>query len=670
MAARNWALGLAIGAVLAAGVPATALAAGAAAAAGPGTTAPAAAALRAPLPGGLGPCVGSACPDPYPPLGSDGVLKGRDDGINVFVGGDFLVRERASEAEGRIVVLGSFDQDKAAGFDSRYNVGVVGAGSLVPPPAGADFLTTGGNVTVADGERLLADTGVVRHAGTLTGVVTGTRVRDTAAVRPYAGLRDRLTAASRCYARPDGRNLRPATGTVADNGHETVFTGDDTSPLQVFNVDADLAGRTGAQQGVRFTRIPAGATVLVNVLGTTRTVNTYSGGIADTDPLNAYRERLLWNFPDATTVHLAGTGQFQGSFLMGQQSSMTTVTLPGINGRFFTTGSVTHTSARSGGGGQEFHAYPFTGDLPACDEPVPVTGRVAVRKVDSLRGTFLPGATFQLWREANGVAGLQVDGTARDELVRGSCVTDAGGLCEGVVPVGTYHWRETVPPNGYELPEQPVATVVLTEQNAAAGVTVTVPNDREVSGHRIRLLKKDRKSGQPLRGVVFELWRETNGTAGLQTKGGTADLLAHPGCATDTEGTCDFEGLEEGAYYLRETAAPEDYALPPNRVTGPLRLDANTPGGALEVTLHNDRDHQGKDGDEDKEKGKDKDKGEKDKGRDEEHPGEDEHGNEAKQPPGEDADGGEDEGGEQSDGREWDQGGLPGLDVPELGWPH
>ncbi|MEU5807216.1 hypothetical protein [Streptomyces sp. NPDC047718] len=132
MAAGNWALGLAIGAVLAAGVPATALAAGPAAAAGPGATAPAAAARRAPLPGGLGPCAGSACPDPYPPIGSDGLFKGRDDGINVFVGGDFLVRERASEAEGRIVVLGSFDQDKAAGFDSRYNVGVVAADPSTP----------------------------------------------------------------------------------------------------------------------------------------------------------------------------------------------------------------------------------------------------------------------------------------------------------------------------------------------------------------------------------------------------------------------------------------------------------------------------------------------------------------------------------------------------------
>ncbi|MEU2396249.1 choice-of-anchor A family protein, partial [Streptomyces sp. NPDC007369] len=592
---------------------------------GPAAPAAAAAALRAPLPGGLGPCLGSACPHPYPPIGSDGIAKGRDNGVNVFVGGDFHVRGRASEAEGRIVVLGSFDQDKSVGPDSRYNVGAVGAGSLVPPPAGADFLTAGGDVTVAGGERLLADTGVVRHAGTLTGTVGGTPVRDSSAATRYAGLRDRLTAASRCYARPDGRNLRPATGTVANNGHETLFTGDNRSPLQVFNTAADLMSPTGDQQGIRFTGIPAGATVLVNVLGATRTLDTYSGGIADTDPLNAYRERLLWNFPDATTVNLTGTGQFQGSFLMGEQSSRTTVTLPGINGRFFTTGSITHTSPRSGGGGQEFHAYPFNGSLPDCREPGPVTGAVAVRKVDTGR-TPLAGAAFQLWREANGIEGLQADGTGRDELVRASCVTGADGLCRAVVPVGTYHWRETAAPTGYELPEQPVVTVVLNEGNAAAGVTVAVPNTREEAGGGIRVLKKDRKTEQPLRGAVFELWKEANGTAGLQTKGGSADLLVHPGCATDGEGACDFGGLEEGWYYLRETAVPEDYALPANRVTGPLRLDANTPDGRFEVTLHNDRDHQGKeeDGGKDEDKDKDKEKDEdndKEKGKEKEKSG-------------------------------------------------
>ncbi|MFD5618799.1 choice-of-anchor A family protein [Streptomyces yangpuensis] len=698
MSARNWTLGLAVGAVLAAAAPT-------AVAAGPGADRPATA-VRAPLPDGLGPCVPGRCPDPYPPVNSDGVLRGRDNGINIFAGGDFRVRGRASEAEGRLVVLGDFDQDKAAGGDSRYNVGIVGAGSLVPPPDGADFLTTGGGVTVAAGERLLADGGVVRHAGAVTGVVSGRLVPDPAAVTPYAGLRDRLSAASQCYARVDGR-LRPATGTVADRGYETLFTGDNTSALQVFNVDADMVGNGGGMQGIRFDRIPAGATVLVNVLGADRTINTYSGGLQDTDPLNAYRDRLLWNFPDATTVRLTGGGQFQGSFLMGQQSSETTITLPGINGRFFTTGSVTHGSETVGGGGQEFHAYPFDGDLPDCGGPAPVTGsvsvlkrdaatgaalagaqfelwresngtaglqptgpdadtlvtrcttpasglceettalgtyywretqappgyeqpaqpvreltlttenaqtgvryeadnrrspeppdgaRVVLRKTDAATGAALPGAEFELWRESNGTPGLQTAAPGGDTRLDGACVTDAGGTCTVELPVGqTYYWRETAVPAGYEPPADPVTRFDLTAGDVADGIVVTVPNTgSERYEGSIRVLKQDARTGRPLRGAVFEVWQETNGTAGLQMRGINADRRAADGCATDRGGVCDFGPFPAGSYYLVETAVPEGYALPADRVTGPLTLDAGTPDRRLVVTLRNKRDAHGK----------------------------------------------------------------------------
>ncbi|MGW0119636.1 choice-of-anchor A family protein [Streptomyces sp. NPDC003327] len=323
-----------------------------------------------PLPGGLGPCKPGNCPTgPYPDPGN-GTVVYRDNNINVFVGGDFLVREAAAEAEGKVVVLGAFDMNKRAGASSVYNVGVAGVGSRIPPENGTDFLTVGEDLSVAAGQRLLAEEGtvrgVVRYGGALTGTVNPAPVRTAAAASPYTALRDQLSAASRCYAYVDGRS-RSATGTAVNTGGETVFTGDGTSALQVFTVDFDLESASGGQQGIRFAGIPANATVLVNVLGADRVVDSYVNGLPD-----GLRERVLWNFPDAAAVKFEGTAQFAGSVLVGNQASTTTVTMPGMNGRFFTTGNLTHASEVSGGGGQELHAYPFNGDLPACDEkPTP-----------------------------------------------------------------------------------------------------------------------------------------------------------------------------------------------------------------------------------------------------------------------------------------------------------
>ncbi|MFD7963666.1 choice-of-anchor A family protein [Streptomyces zaomyceticus] len=541
-------------------------------------------ALAAPLPGGLGPCVPGDCPDEFPEI-DNGDIAGRDDAINIFVGNDFLVRGRAAEAEGRVVVLDDFDQNKDAAAGGTYNLGIVGVGSRVPPPDGSDFLTTGGGVTVAAGQTLdttgglVGEQGIVRHAGAVSGTVTGTLIEDENAVAPYAGLRDQLTDASQCYARVDGAPRTP-TGTAVNQGGQTLFTGDGTSQLQVFNVNFDLQTAGEGQQGVVFANIPDTATVLVNVLGPTRTINTYSGGIDDdTDPLNSYRERLLWNFPDATAVNLVGTGQFQGSFLVGNQSSSTTVTLPGINGRFFTTGSLTHTSAASGGGGQEFHAYPFNGDLPDCDGTNTVTGEVRVLKTDAVSGAVLSGATFQLWEETNGVSGLQTSGADPDTQVGAACTTGADGVCERTVETGTYYWQETDAPDGYDLPSQAIfGPLVLTEANAAAGVQVTATNSRTPvppGTGSVKLLKTDADSGLPLRGASFELWEETNGRTGLQTDGTDPDTRVGTPCTTNVAGLCSFGELDNGSYYLRETAVPEGYVLPADPVTGPYVVDGD-----------------------------------------------------------------------------------------------
>ncbi|MBD0709839.1 MULTISPECIES: choice-of-anchor A family protein [unclassified Streptomyces] len=322
-----------------------------------------------PLPGGLGPCKPGNCPATYPEVGN-GAVEYRDNNISVFVGGDFLVREAAAEAEGKVVALGNFDMEKREGVSGIYNVGVAGVGSRVPPDDGTDFLTVGKNMTVADGQRVVAEdidvTGVVRYGDTLSGTVTPEAVHDPKAADPYLDLRGQLTDASRCYAYVDGAS-RPATGTAVNNDYETTFTGDGTSKLQVFTVDFDMESSSKGQQGIRFEGIPDDATVLVNILGADRTIDSYINQLPD-----GLRERVLWNFPDATAVTIEGSAQFAGSVLIGNQSSMATVTVPGMNGRFFTTGNLTHTSAPGGGGGgQEFHAYPFNGDLPDCGKTTP-----------------------------------------------------------------------------------------------------------------------------------------------------------------------------------------------------------------------------------------------------------------------------------------------------------
>ncbi|MFD4658216.1 SpaA isopeptide-forming pilin-related protein [Kitasatospora sp. NPDC058444] len=522
------------------------------------------AAHAAGLPGGLGPCLGADCPATFPPV-NNGPFAGRDAGVNIFVGGDFNVSGSAAEAEGHVVTLGSFTMNKAAGVSSVYNVGIVGVGSRVPPPDGADFLTAGGNVTVAPGQRLLAEGGVVRYAGTATGTITGTKVQDPQAVAAYTPLRAELQNASACYAGVG--TPRPATGTAVNQGYQTLFTGDGTSTLQVFNVDFDLVGRGGGTQGVAFAGIPANATVLVNLVGDARTINTYSGSLQDTDPWNQLRERLLWNFPTATTVTLTGSGQFQGSVLAGNPAGTATMNLPGLNGRFFTAGTLQHNSGQ-GMTGTEFHAYPFNGNLPECGNPPAPTGSTSVTKVDSATGQTLAGATFQLWRETNGTAGLQTTGTTPDTKVGAPCTTGRNGVCSTAdLPLGTYYWQETAAPPGYDLPQPAVTTVVLDTDGQNVQVTARDTRSPVVETGSTHVTKIDSADSQPLAGATFQLWHETNGVPGLQSTGADPDAAVGQPCVTPASGVCSASGLPLGTYYWQETAAPSGYELPELNVT-------------------------------------------------------------------------------------------------------
>nr|WP_225795391.1 prealbumin-like fold domain-containing protein [Streptomyces aculeolatus] len=108
------------------------------------------------------------------------------------------------------------------------------------------------------------------------------------------------------------------------------------------------------------------------------------------------------------------------------------------------------------------------------------------------------------------------------------------------------------------------------------------------------LVKTDEHDGSPLAGAVFQLWRETNGVDGLQTGGADPDTRMGSACATDSRGRCGFGDLEYGEYYLQETAVPDGYRIPEDRVSGPYEVTGVNAGEGVTVELDNKRDDSGK----------------------------------------------------------------------------
>jgi len=237
--------------------------------------------------------------------------------------------------------------------------------------------------------------------------------------------------------------------------------------------------------------------------------------------------------------------------------------------------------AHARSGGVDIDSPPATTVVPVVDGEE--FGFIFVHKTDATNGQPLAGATYQLWQETNGIPGLQTGGANPDTPVGEPCTTSTVGEClfDGL-PFGDYYLQETGTPVGFEPPANPVTGPYTV--NSLDGVQVAIANTPVVPPTgQVTVVKTDKKNGKLLAGGVFQLWQETNNIPGLQTSGANRDQFVDE-CTTNSQGTCGFQNLAFGTYYLREITVPDGYRRPANPVTGPFTLTSTVSAVTANVT--------------------------------------------------------------------------------------
>ena len=311
-------------------------------------------------------CVPGNCPPAFPisPVQCDiNNFTYYDDAISVFVAGDLTIGNSAAETEGDLAVGGDIIIQKTGG---TYSVGAAGAGSCVPSASETNHLVVRGDVTNPGGGYLIVGAGIdVGHAVVGGNVAPGSVTMGTAAGSLTEGVGTdpaalgidfdaklvEINGRSQCWS------VLPATG-MYDPATQ-VFSGDGISSLQVFYVDQDITGA-----GPTFANVPDNATILVNFVGPTRVWDVWGTHWGDSGtPIGAHREQVLFNFYESTSIALGGVsnGDIEAAIL-APRSDATVTMIANHNGRFSTGGNTVHS-----GTGNEFHNYPFIGELPACD---------------------------------------------------------------------------------------------------------------------------------------------------------------------------------------------------------------------------------------------------------------------------------------------------------------
>ena len=397
-----------------------------------------------------------ASPAVYPEVHRGPVVSDSDSGPTVLVGGNFLASTGSAEGEGRLVVDGS-----ATFSTGYYNLGVVGIGSQVTPPALSDMLVAGGPVSVTSGDLEVGYRigGNIVSGGTVTAAAPSTIATNggsttenlTGATAPYAAVADGYRALSRSYA------AMPTTGTTTWDADSVTFTGDGTTSRQVFTIPGNELGSLGSTntKSVDFVGIPLDTVIVVNVTGPTAMLSLnriqrdgqwldHSAPVT-VDPTAAFArfaQAMMWNIPDATTVTLGDDDQLIGSVLVPTAGSATTM-LTSTNGRIYAAGDLT--VGGSAQTGLEFHNYRFaetsctyeTGNISISKTLADSDGVVGARLYSGGYQCALSGAVIASGRWALAAGSTFVTPDMREGAV---CLVTEDPLTSAPSADTTYSW--------------------------------------------------------------------------------------------------------------------------------------------------------------------------------------------------------------------------------------
>lgn len=203
---------------------------------------------------------------------------------------------------------GTSDTQGALAVGGNATLQHYSVGDQLPSSYSGNSLVVGGNLNYTDG-RVYYGNVAVGGAANLSSSVYWGLVNNGQSYQQNlgAGLPIDFNAAG-TYLQNLSTSLAalPTTGSAGRLYGGMYIQGDNTSKLQVFNVNAsDLSSSTWWNA---LSSIPSDATILLNILGDNVTL---TGGL---QPLAPYSDRVVFNFVNATSINIHGVS-VEGSIL-------------------------------------------------------------------------------------------------------------------------------------------------------------------------------------------------------------------------------------------------------------------------------------------------------------------------------------------------------------------